>query len=139
MDQDMIVRVQRSFRDVVPVAEAVGTLFYARLFKRYPELRPLFPADMDAQAKKLVQILAVAVNGLHRLDAIKPAIEDLARRHLAYGVVDAHYPMVGDTLLWTLEQALGAAFTPPVRAAWSEAYRVIGDIMIAQTPSAGEA
>lgn len=129
----MIVRVQKSFRDIVPIADAVGTMFYARLFENHPELRPLFVGDVDHQARKLVQMLAVAVNGLHRIEAITPILEDLARRHRAYGVVDAHYAIVGETLLWTLENALGPTFTPELNAAWSNAYQLLSGIMRARS------
>ena len=62
--------------------------------------------------------------------ALAEAIEELGRRHRAYGVLDAHYAMVGETLLWSLEQALGPAFTPELRSAWQAAYRRITSIMI---------
>ena len=129
----MVTSVQKSFKDIVPIAEGVGALFYARLFQSHPELRPLYASDLRPQARKLVQMLAAAVNGLHRLDAITPAIEELARRHRAYGVVDAHYAIVGETLLWALEQALGPAFTPELKTAWASAYRTLSEIMMAET------
>jgi hemoglobin-like flavoprotein len=34
-------------------------------------------------------------------------------------------------LLWTLEKGLGADFTPPVKAAWAEAYKTLSGVMIA--------
>jgi hypothetical protein len=39
------------------------------------------------------------------------------RRHAAYGALPAHCEVVGAALPWTLEQGLGEAFTPDVRAA----------------------
>lgn len=131
MKQETIILVQRSFKAVAPIADEVGSMFYARLFETYPELRPLFAEDIQLQAKKLVQMLATVVNGLHRLDAIMPAIEDLARRHEEYGVVADHYPPVGETLIWTLEQGLGGAFTPTVKQAWIMAYATLSRAMIA--------
>jgi len=32
-------------------------------------------------------------------------------------------------VLWSLEQGLGEAFTPEVRAAWTEAYLLVSTIM----------
>ena len=130
MKPAMIVQVQRSFKDVAPIADAIGTTFYDRLFEVHPDLRPLFPDDIPAQAKKLVQTLAMIVNSLHRLDAIHPEIEALACRHKDYGVVDDHYTMVGEALIWTLEHHLGKAFTPQIKLAWQTAYNVLADLMI---------
>jgi hemoglobin-like flavoprotein len=52
-----------------------------------------------------------------------------------YGVHPEHYGTVGAALLWTLEQELGAAFTPEVREAWTTAYTVLAELM---TTAAGE-
>ncbi len=131
MDQADIKTVQESFASLVPIADEVGPLFYAELFAAHPELRPMFAADIAPQAKKLVQMLAVVVNSLHRLDSILPAVQDLARRHRDYGVVDAHYAMVGSALLATLERGLGEAFTDEVRRAWTSAYTALSGVMIA--------
>jgi hemoglobin-like flavoprotein len=131
MKQEVVILVQRSFKAVAPIADEVGPMFYARLFETHPELRPMFAEDIQPQARKLVRMLAMVVNGLHRLDAILPAVEDLARRHRDYGVVAAHYPVVGETLIWTLEQGLGDAFTPAVKQAWIIAYGTLSRAMIA--------
>lgn len=42
---------------------------------------------------------------------------------------DEHYETVGAALLWTLEKALGAAFTPEVRGAWMETYSLVALVM----------
>jgi nitric oxide dioxygenase len=46
-------------------------------------------------------------------------------------VEPGHYNLVGDAFLWTLDQGLGEAFTPEVRAAWIGAYRTLAGAMIA--------
>jgi hemoglobin-like flavoprotein len=69
------------------------------------------------------------VGGLTRLDTIVPAVQDLGRRHVKYGVKDKHYDTVGAALLWTLEQGLGDAFTPDVKSAWASAYGVLAGTM----------
>ncbi len=76
-------------------------MFYGRLFALDPTLRQLFAStDMKAQGKMLMQMLAVAVKGLDNLDQLVPAVERLGRRHVRYGVKDAHYDTVGAALLW---------------------------------------
>jgi len=74
-------------------------------------------------------MLAVAVTNLHQVDKIASAVEDLGRRHVAYGVTAKHFEPVGAALLWTLEEGLGAEFTPPVKAAWTEAYKILAGVM----------
>jgi len=121
--------VKSSFTAVEPIAEQAGQMFYDRLFALDPELRPLFKGDIKTQSKKLMQMIAVAVNNLDRPDALIPAVEALGARHGGYGVVDDHYATVAEALLWTLKQGLGPDFTPDVAGAWTEAYAMLADVM----------
>jgi hemoglobin-like flavoprotein len=122
--------VQDSWAQVEPIADVAATLFYDRLFVLDPALRPMFRStDLGEQKKKLMQTLTVAVRGLTRLEQLTPALEALGRRHVGYGVQDAHYETVGQALLWTLEQGLGASFTPEVRDAWAETYELVASVM----------
>jgi hemoglobin-like flavoprotein len=54
---------------------------------------------------------------------------ELARRHEGYGVRPQHYDTVGAALIWTLEQGLGTAFTPEVKAAWVAVYTNLANTM----------
>ncbi|MEP9375813.1 globin family protein [Aquabacter sp. CN5-332] len=134
--------IQSSFAKVAPISETAATLFYGRLFEIAPEVKPMFKGDMTEQGRKLMSTLAVVVRGLSNLDAVVPAAQVLAKRHVAYGVKDAHYVPVGAALLWTLEQGLGPDFTPEVKDAWTEAYGLLSSVMIAAAaeapPSAAE-
>lgn len=129
MTPTQIQLVQSSFKQVAPIAETAADIFYARLFEIAPETRALFPEVMTDQKKKLMQMLAVAVNGLSNLDAIVPAVQDLGARHQGYNVTEAHYDSVGAALLYTLEKGLGDTFTPEVEAAWAETYGTLASVM----------
>ena len=136
MSPDQIALVQDSFRKVVPIAATAADLFYDRLFEIAPDVRPLFPDDLKEQKKKLVAMLATAVTNLHQIETIAPAVADLGKRHAAYGIKLEHYEPVGAALLWTLEQGLGPAFTPPVKDAWTSAYLLLAGVMQDATAAA---
>ena len=122
--------VQTTWTQMVPIADIAAAMFYDRLFDIDPTTRPLFRAtDMAQQRKKLVQVLAVAVGGLDKLDTLMPTVEDLGRRHAGYGVKDAHYDAVGEALLWTLQQGLGTAWNAEIKAAWIEVYGLLSGVM----------
>ncbi|MBI1764576.1 MAG: hemin receptor [Acidobacteria bacterium] len=129
MKQAQKVLVQTSFAQVAESAETTAALFYQRLFELDPALRPLFKSDLREQERKLMQMLAVAVSGLDNPAALKPALQRLGARHIAYGVQSHHYQTVGAALLWTLEQGLGAAFTDEMRAAWTAVYTLVSETM----------
>jgi hemoglobin-like flavoprotein len=132
MTPEQINLVQQSFAKVAPISEQAAVLFYDRLFEVAPSVKAMFPADMTEQRKKLMATLAVVVNGLSNLESILPAASALAQRHVAYGAKPEHYPVVGSTLLWTLEKGLGDAWTPEVAAAWREAYGVLSGFMMSE-------
>jgi nitric oxide dioxygenase len=131
MTPEQIGLIRASFAQVVPIADEAAALFYRRVFEIAPEVKPLFRGDMKAQGAKLMAALATVVNGLDQLEAIVPAVQDLAKRHVAYGVKPEHYAPVGAALLWTLEQGLGKAFTPEVAEVWTAAYAALSGVMIA--------
>lgn len=129
MDAAKIQLVQNSFALVVPISEQAAEIFYAKLFEKDPSLKALFRGDMAEQGRKLMTMIATAVNGLTKLDAIVPAVKDLGTRHAGYGVTDSMYDTVGSALIETLEAGLGAHFTDEVREAWIETYTILATTM----------
>jgi hemoglobin-like flavoprotein len=121
--------VQESFSRVLPIKDEAASLFYDRLFVLDPSLRTLFKGDIKRQGALLMAMINTAVTGLNRLDEIVPAVQQLGRRHADYGVRPEHYATVASALLWTLEQGLGEAWTPPVKEAWTACYGLLADVM----------
>lgn len=139
MNPASITLVQDSWKKVVPIAEQAAALFYDELFALDPSLRSLFKTDMKAQGRKLTSMLNTAVVNLGQIETILPAVQDLGRRHVGYGVKPAHYETVGTALIATLEKGLGGDFTPGVRAAWVEAYTALAGVMQEAAAGIGEA
>jgi nitric oxide dioxygenase len=99
-----------------------------------PSLRRMFPEDMRDQKRKLMVMLATAVQGLSDPEMLLPQLMMLGARHATYGVKDQHYKAVGEALIWTLERGLANAFTPEVERAWVRVY-----LLVAATMQAGAA
>jgi hemoglobin-like flavoprotein len=129
MTPQQITLVQESFRKVLPIAETAASMFYARLFELDPSLRKLFKGDMKKQGMMLMSMIASAVRGLTDHNSLIPVLHALGRKHSGYGVVDAHYTTVAESLLWTLEQGLGDQFTAETREAWIAAYSLMSSVM----------
>ncbi len=130
MTPDQTKLVQASFAQVVPIADQAADLFYSKLFAIDPSLRGLFSDDMTEQKKKLMAMLATAVDNLHQWNAVSPAVKDLGRRHASYGAKPEDYNKVGQALIGTLDAGLGDAFTAPVREAWIACYTAIAGDML---------
>jgi hemoglobin-like flavoprotein len=129
MTPQEIALVKSTWQKVLPIRDTAAELFYTKLLALDPALKPLFKNSMKEQGQKLMAMISTAVNGLDRRDSIVPAVQDLGRRHVSYGVKDADYDTVGAALLWTLEQGLGDAFTPQVKEAWVKAYTLLSSTM----------
>ncbi len=130
MTPNQITLVQSSLPAILAIREVAAALFYKRLFEIDPSARPLFAgANMAKQGAKLMSALGMIVGALNRLEAMRPMIRDLSRRHVRYGVLPRHYESVGAALLWTLERGLGGSFTPELRAAWAAAYAALSEAM----------
>src|SRR4051794_6561847 len=129
MTPQQVELVQRSWRAVAPVGDTAAELFYGKLFSLDPGLRGLFRTDLRDQGRSLTAMISVAVHGLARPEKILYAVEQLGRRHAAYGVQPRHYETVAVALLWMLEHVLGEAYTPEVREAWTVTYNLLAKAM----------
>ncbi len=119
----------RLLRDLPP--ELVADTFYSKLFFDHPELRRMFPKQMDEQYKKLIDMLSAMVARLDNIGSLEQEITDMAKRHVGYGVLPKHYAMVGSALLWTLEKGLGSDWNEETAAAWAACYGIIAGKMLA--------
>ncbi len=122
MTSTEIALVQESFRRVIPIADEVASLFYARIFELDPHLRTRFSGDMAEQGRKLVNLIADVAANLEQPAAIVATFQQLGPANLRDAVKADHCPKVETALLWTLGKRLGPEFTPQVRAAWHAAF-----------------
>ncbi len=130
MNQNTVALVQESWKKVAAIAPQAAELFYQNLFAADPSLKSLFKGDMTEQGKKLMQMINAAVGKLNDLETLVPILQNLAVRHVGYGVKDEHYQTVGGALLKTLGQGLGEGFTPEVKEAWASVYDTMAGVMI---------
>jgi len=137
MTPEKIALVRSSWQQVLPIKATAAQLFYGQLFELDPSLRSMFKGDMAEQGRKLMAIINTAVNSLDNLGPILGAVEEMGRRHVAYGVTEAHYDTVGSALIWALGKGLGEQFTPAVKDAWVETYITLASAMkqAAYTPA----
>ena len=129
MTGEQINLVKKSFGKIAPISDKAAALFYAKLFDLNPNLRRLFKNDMNEQGRKLMQVLAYAVESLENIDAFIPQVRALGARHVDYGVEDRDYETVGTALLWTFQKALGREFTARMKEAWTAVYNLLAETM----------
>jgi len=122
----------------VPVLQAHGlaitTTFYSNMFNAHPELKNLFnmgnQANGSQQQSLAAAVFAYAAN-IDNASVLQPVIDRIVHKHAAVGIKPAHYPIVGRHLLGAIAEVLGEAATPPLIAAWDEAYWLLAGEFIA--------
>jgi hemoglobin-like flavoprotein len=130
--------VRDSFDSLREISGPIARLFYGRLFELAPAVRPLFHNDIDAQGRKLMDMLSSIVESLDNFDSIRPKLVELGRNHATYGVRDEQYDVLKTALLWTLSQALGADFDDRTSEAWSVALTAVNEVMMLSSTVPGE-
>ena len=130
VDIELAMLLKRSLQVFTDFQHTLATTFYARLFEAHPSLRAMFPADMSGQAKKLMDTLTWVATNLPQRDTVLPALAELGKRHVNYGVKPEHYPIVASALSDAMKEVGGAAFGPEAQAAWRTALQLICDHML---------
>eukprot|EP00961_Rhodomonas_salina_P041065 552509-Rhodomonas_salina.1 len=84
-------------------------------------------------------MVGAAVAGLAAVSALIPVLQALGGRHAKDGVQPAHFAVVGEALLWTLEQGRAERWPPEVQAAWAQTYGTVQSVMEPALVGAAEA
>jgi chemotaxis signal transduction protein/hemoglobin-like flavoprotein len=123
--------LEQSFDLLAPRGEELVKRFYEILFERAPAAAPLFKkTNMKRQRAMLLGALVLLRNSLRDLHTLVPKLEELGARHAGYGALPDHYPVVGDALLAAMAELAGAAWTPEIGVAWTEAYELVSGVML---------
>jgi NAD(P)H-flavin reductase len=131
LTQREISLVRTSLGVVAPHATSLTVYFYAILFTRHPEVRALFPDNMDTQRDRLLRGLLRIVDLVDDPDTLARFCHRLGRDHRKFGALDAHYPAVGQCLVASLARYAGTAWNSETAAAWTRAYTIAAQAMMA--------
>lgn len=137
LDHHDIALVQHSLALLRRELPPGDTRFYDRLFRRNPELRPLFREDIAGQGMRFMTTLGVITDALTTPSVFDAEISRLAEGHAALGVKAQHFAPMGDALLDTFADVLGPRFTSEMREAWGRAFAMIAAEMIDRAEKRG--
>jgi len=132
-DRNILI-IKNSWSYLINQSDEVGLLFYEKLFELDPGLKPMFHNDMEKQIQKLMDMITFMVTRLQTMTDIENDIDALALRHVKYGVRNEHYQIMGEALLWALQNSLGNMWDDDTNNAWMELYNFLA---LSMTRSAG--
>ena len=123
--------LESSFNLLAPRGEELVKLFYAELFKRAPQVEPMFDNTSPAeQQKKLLAALKLVVENVRKPEALAPVLSTMGGRHQEYGVLPEHYPLVSESLIFVMKKMAGDLWTDKIESAWSKALDVVSKVML---------
>ncbi|WP_210139543.1 globin domain-containing protein [Staphylococcus sp. GDY8P120P] len=124
-------------RETVPLlkdkGQTITSTFYKRLFEQHPELKNVFNQTNQKrglQSSALAMAVLAAAENIEDLSPIVPAIMPVVYKHCALQVKAEHYPIVGENLIWAIQQETGLNEDDPIIQTWVKAYGAIADAFI---------
>ena len=130
MDNAVIERLEASFNLLAPRGEELVERFYANLFAKHPQVRPMFPSEMAEQKKKLLASLVLVMQNLRKPENLADPLKKLGAKHVHYKTQPEHYPVVRDTLVGVMKDMAGSQWNDQLTSDWSGALDFIASVML---------
>lgn len=106
---------------------AITTRMYERLFAEHPEVAEMF--TVPGQEERLAAAVLAYCENIDNVAVLLPVVRNIAKKHVASGVVAEQYEIVGGHLLGAMVDVLGELDAAVVDA-WACAYGVLVDAFI---------
>jgi len=134
-------------------AAELGFKFFSKILEIAPEAKGLFsflrdstvPLDQNTKLKshalqvfKMTCESAVQLREKGKVTVKETTLTYLGSLHVKKGVITAHFEIVKQALLLTIEGAVADKWSPAMAAAWEEAYNHLADAIKAHMKFEGE-
>jgi NAD(P)H-flavin reductase/hemoglobin-like flavoprotein len=125
----MVRLISDTWAQAAPYLPEMSQTFYGLLFTLAPDVRELFPVNVEVRRGKLMRAIARVVQMVDRPEDLVPFLNQLGRDYRKYGVQSRHYEAIGTAMLAALRDQLGPAWTRDVELAWAEGYTIVARSM----------
>lgn len=121
----MVRLIEETWAEVEPSLAELSVTFHDLLFTIAPDIRELFPINLDVRKGRLVRGIAHLVQMVDRPGDLEPFLNQLGRDYRKFAARSEHYEAIGTAMLGALRRHLGPRWTQQVEWAWAEAYTVV--------------
>jgi len=121
--------LKKSLTQLEPDSQKAMAYFFATLFVRYPELRPMFPLALDTHRHRVFAALARYAWSSDRPESLTGWLTDLAREHRKFGVRESHFRPFCDALLTALRSFGDGPSAAQTQDAWRAALDHVEGVM----------
>lgn len=124
-------------KGTVPVLKAKGndliSYFYQRMLTNNPELKDVFNMANQASGKQQNALTGAVLAYAENIDdptVLINTLKAIGTKHVSLNIAAEQYDIVGNHLINSIIEILGAAATPELIEAWTCAYTELAKIMI---------
>ncbi len=117
--------LRKSLALLEPQSERFMSHFFAALFVRNPELRPMFPLSLGESGKWVFDALTRCAWSSDQPESLTRWLGELGRDHRKFGVTGQHYRLFCDALLTTMQAFCAGSWSDQTQAAWERALAAI--------------
>ena len=103
--------------------------FYDKLSLVYPEANSIFKNGVHDQSKMLIHMISSVLELFYNPEVLKK-LKDVISSHLKFGIRSFHFYLLGDVLLYSLDQVLMEYFNVKYYDAWRKIYSYFLKIVI---------
>lgn len=122
--------LKESWQLVEDRQDQVAARFYAQMFLTNPQLRDLFPVQMDVQRGRLLGAIVSTVQNFDDPQTIDDYLRALGRDHRKYHVTAEHYQQVKVALIESIRFHAGERWSGVYQQAWNDVYDFVAQKMI---------
>ena len=124
--------IRSTYMSMAKDPEAFALDFRLRLVDRDPSLRPVMPAIDRRGATRVVETIGTILSGLDESACASAKAQTAALRLRWPGIQPRHFGAIGQALIEALADRLGTALTEDARVAWSSAYVLLAEALMAR-------
>ena len=124
-------------KGTVPLLKAKGndliSYFYQRMLTNNPELKDVFNIANQASGKQQNALTGAVLAYAENIDnptVLINTLKAIGNKHVSLNIAAEQYDIVGNHLINSIIEVLGAAATPELIEAWTCAYNELAQIMI---------
>ncbi len=127
---EQVELIRTSYEALSPRGDHLLNTFFDNLFESTPSMEEVLPRAGIAKRRSLLKTVSFIVDNADRLEGIRNSLMDMGEHNADTGIKSAHYPLVRDTLVATMAQVAGDAWTQQLDEAWFDVLSVVSLFMI---------
>lgn len=126
---DLATILKTSWQLIEDRQDRVAAHFYARLFLTDPQLRDLFPVQLDTERSRLLRAVVATIQNFGDHEQLDDYLRALGRDHRKFHVTSEHYTQVKVALLEALRTHASEQWSGVYEQAWNDIYDLIAQKM----------